>query len=1272
MSKEFKIDDDAYILLLKFYEGRIENLSSKINKGLKNGMFKDEQIKELPVLSLKVFDKIIAYKKKSPEKYKTIKWVFPDWDSEMKEQKLKDFFDESDEEGIILEEEGYTPDSPRPIEEEGYTPDSPRPIEEEYTPDSPRPMDDQEESPIQVVSDNKISHSILPYRKAYIDWVNDVFYKEQIDIHRSDYQKENDIKIYQLFVKNYLSFQTPYRGLLVYHGLGTGKTATAVSTAEGLSNDMKIYTLLPASLESEFVNEVKTWGDNLFKINYNHWVFISIEEIKKNLSLRKKLSDSFGINEILIQQLNTRVKNKFKKSFKDVQGELSPGIFLQYDFLDKPNEVFTVSGQTIPNSSYTGPCTKLTPIQKMLIQDEIDLFIRLKYNFIHYNPFPPVDEVKIDKGGNMIEENPDKTLTHNQRIVKELTNLYITNKKEHQVLSPFRNATIIIDEVHNFIRQIINGSAPAIKFYNWIVNSEDVKLIFLSGTPTINKPAEIAILYNMLRGVIHVYNFSINTDKNEEDIQKELKEIYYKDNSSIEQFHCSKQQGKLILSFTKHKTNFESIMKDNQIQTIRNNNHSLKDFFQEIYKGYEQSSLSDIPIQPSKSELLKHNQNDILLGKPIIFDTESDILFNRKQRLFDIYENEIVIDLSQNENFINYFLDESMMIPPKKQVLLRRMLMGLTSHYPIDRSSIVNMPQIVEPESINERYKDYRISDNINIVPCYMSSIQWTSYELEYTKQKQRDLQRLGKGGLYDNDNFDYHIRTRQNCNIVYEDDSFRKRGEDEIVKQKQYEVMKTNQHFSVDGTLSMFSPKFYEIMKRINNYIEDGKPTGKILYYSDFRQDSGSEAFEQILKVAGYEFYDHTKETIDTLVQSGSKKKRYTFITGEEEQIMRKINKDAFNHPENIYGEYIQIMIISSAGAEGISLKGVRQVHIMEPFWNFIRLDQVFGRAIRMKSHLDLPEDKRFVEQYLYLSYFPSGNTIEDVFSSMKQLKWAEVSEIDDSPDIKQTLLTKHKNVFKGIQRILSIKKSSQDRSVDQLLFDIMERKQKISEKISAIIKESSVDCIQNTRDDIQLNQKCIRFSKLIKDEDSHFPGINASEMNQIDTQQFESNFTFFIEPNIYVISAMSDQEIFIYYQMENISNKIDVRYIRENGKRICDYIPQQEKLHYYESKIHPLNSNLGSKFSVFQTIYNVPDYIVTNKIKENIYPHPDEIMNQENISELIIKYNVSEKLFYSPKSLSSITQIFDYELVKQNDYSLEGLQRFIVRNKDLFIVLN
>ena len=159
-----------------------------------------------------------------------------------------------------------------------------------------------------------------------------------------------------------------------------------------------------------------------------------------------------------------------------------------------------------------------------------------------------------------------------------------------------------------------------------------------------------------------------------------------------------------------------------------------------------------------------------------------------------------------------------------------------------------------------------------------------------------------------------------------------------------------------------------------------------------------------------------------------GQKKKRYTFLTGEEEQELRKYNKEAFNRDENVFGEYIQVILISSAGAEGISLKCVRQVHIMEPFWNYIRIDQVFGRAIRMKSHMNelLPKGERNVEQYLYLSSLPDGETVEDIFNNLKEKKWPDVDEIEIDGDIKMTLLEKYKPVYKTITKILSMKKET------------------------------------------------------------------------------------------------------------------------------------------------------------------------------------------------------------------------------------------------------
>jgi hypothetical protein len=59
---------------------------------------------------------------------------------------------------------------------------------------------------------------------------------------------------------------------------------------------------------------------------------------------------------------------------------------------------------------------------------------------------------------------------------------------------------------------------------------------------------------------------------------------------------------------------------------------------------------------------------------------------------------------------------------------------------------------------------------------------------------------------------------------------------------------------------------------------------------------------------------------------------------------------------PNNNSGEIIKIFMITSSGAEGISLKNVRYVHITEPYWHPVRTAQVIGRAIRICSHEDLP----------------------------------------------------------------------------------------------------------------------------------------------------------------------------------------------------------------------------------------------------------------------------------------------------------------------------
>ena len=45
---------------------------------------------------------------------------------------------------------------------------------------------------------------------------------------------------------------------------------------------------------------------------------------------------------------------------------------------------------------------------------------------------------------------------------------------------------------------------------------------------------------------------------------------------------------------------------------------------------------------------------------------------------------------------------------------------------------------------------------------------------------------------------------------------------------------------------------------------------------------------------------------------------------------------------------------------------------------------------------------------------------------------------------------------------------------------------------------------------DDVELNEKCVRFPENVKQEDTHFPGITSSELNELDKKQFQSNFLY------------------------------------------------------------------------------------------------------------------------------------------------------------------
>ena len=108
--------------------------------------------------------------------------------------------------------------------------------------------------------------------------------------------------------------------------------------------------------------------------------------------------------------------------------------------------------------------------------------------------------------------------------------------------------------------------------------------------------------------------------------------------------------------------------------------------------------------------------------------------------------------------------------------------------------------------------------------------------------------------------------------------------------------------------------------------------------------------------------------------------------FSGQLTDAQRKALLRRFNNSEtNGQGQLLQVLIISNAGSEGITLKGVRHLHFFEIPDTATRESQIIGRIARFKSHSMLPPDQRNVSIWRYLSVSASNNPIAYKFFRKK-----------------------------------------------------------------------------------------------------------------------------------------------------------------------------------------------------------------------------------------------------------------------------------------------
>ena len=89
----------------------------------------------------------------------------------------------------------------------------------------------------------------------------DIFRKEGED--PCNEQLKQEVTTYQAFLGQFLNYRSPFRDVLVYHGLGSGKTVSAIHIYNVLYNytpKWNVFLLIPASLHDDpWLKDIKKW-----------------------------------------------------------------------------------------------------------------------------------------------------------------------------------------------------------------------------------------------------------------------------------------------------------------------------------------------------------------------------------------------------------------------------------------------------------------------------------------------------------------------------------------------------------------------------------------------------------------------------------------------------------------------------------------------------------------------------------------------------------------------------------------------------------------------------------------------------------------------------------------------------------------------------------------------------------------------------------------------------------------------------------------------------
>ena len=728
----------------------------------------------------------------------------------------------------------------------------------------------------------------------------------------------------QQFVRNFLSVETPYNSLLLYHGLGTGKTCSAISVAEEMRDYMKQMGISQQIIVIASPNVQENFRLQLFDER-------ELREIEPGVWNIRACTGNKFIKEINPMNMKGLTRDKIIKQIR----RLISSHYLFFGYNEFANYARTQAASS------------------GISQDDA-----------------VIQEVRRKAGAGASIAKKGRKSAADIAKAADMETLAIETLSVTKLRKLFANTLIIIDEVHNIRITDDNRDKRVAKILFQIVQKvNNVRLLLLSGTPMYNSYKEIVWLINLM---------NLNDRRATIDIAD-----VFDERGNFRLDADGREIGKDLL--IRKATGYVSFVRGENPYTFP-------------YRIFPREHSPDHSLLMRTSGRADGAAGGALVGYPRTQLNGRHI--DQPIEHIDVYMTQIGDIQEGAYRFI--INDMKAMYIYKKTAMVRRKKAaaaatdakgkgkgkGKKSDAPggggaaaaaaaIDEMTVVestDFPSFENMDTIGYAAVQ-RPLEALNIVYPHPSLIEYIN-----NPNDEFDIAAcIGKEGLRHIMSYEEAGNPPMRLNFEYRPEFIRNfklpRGES---------TTKASSRIFAPENIGRYSAKIKNICDTII------KSDGIVLAYSQYI-DGGVVPIALALEELGFTRYSaagansslfRSKPTpsIDAITMLPQRQHqqqypnqpfrpaRYSVITGDPTISPDNLYElKALTNDDNTHGENVKVVIISVAGSEGLDFKNIRQVHILEPWYNMNLLEQIIGRAIRNCSHKRLPYSHRNVELYLY-----------------------------------------------------------------------------------------------------------------------------------------------------------------------------------------------------------------------------------------------------------------------------------------------------------------